>query len=198
MPDLLLASASPARADMLRAAGVDIDIEPCRIDEDAIKTAMLNEGAPPRDVADKLAEMKAARISARHPDRLVLGADQILVHDDTLFSKPETLADARQQLSTLRGSSHQLMSAAVIFAGGEPVWRHIGQAKLTMRPFTDAFMDSYLDKMGDMVLTSVGCYHLEGLGSQLFARVEGDYFTVLGLPLLEVLGFLRARGHMIE
>jgi septum formation protein len=198
MTDLILASASPARAEILRNAGLAINVEPGRIDEDAVKAAMLAENAPPRDIADKLAELKASRISGRHPSQLVLGADQVLVHDGTLFSKPANMDEARAHLSALGGTTHQLLSAAVIIESGKPVWRHIGSAKLTMRPFSEAFINTYLDRVGDLALTTVGCYQLEGLGAQLFSRIEGDYFTVLGLPLLEVLGFLRARGVLTE
>lgn len=197
-PVLILASASTARAAMLRAAGIDIDIQPARIDEAAIKQSMLGEDAPPRDLADKLAELKARQISARHPGRLVLGADQVLVQDGQTFDKPETLAEARRHLLALRGKPHQLLSAAVVVRDGQPVWRHLGTARLTMRPFTDRFLDHYLERVGDLALQSVGCYHLEGPGAQLFARVEGDYFTILGLPLLELLGFLRAHEVLIE
>ena len=198
MTALILASASQARANMLRAAGVEVETQPARIDEAAVKAAMLAEGAPPRDVADKLAELKALRVSSKAPGRLVLGADQVLVHDGRLYDKAEDMAEARAHLETLRGSRHDLLSAAVIALDGEPIWRHVGQARLTMRPFSDTFLDDYLARFGELALTSVGCYHLEGLGAQLFARVEGDYFTVLGLPLLEVLGFLRARGVLTE
>jgi len=198
MSNLILASASQARAKMLTAAGVEVTTAPARVDEESIKSAMLSEGAPPRDVADKLAEMKALRISSRNPGDLVLGADQVLVHHDKILSKADDMNAARAQLKSLAGDKHQLISAAVIALDGAPIWRHIGQASLHMRPFTEAFLDQYLQDIGDLALTSVGCYHLEGRGAQLFSRVDGDYFTILGLPLLAVLGFLRARGVLTE
>ncbi|GMG83439.1 nucleoside triphosphate pyrophosphatase [Paralimibaculum aggregatum] len=194
---LVLASASRARAEMLRAAGVAIEIAPARIDEAAVKSAMLAEQAPPRDIADTLAELKAIRVSAGRPG-LVLGADQVLVSEAGMLDKPADAAAARAQLAGLRGQTHRLLSAAVIAEAGQPVWRHVGAARLTMRPFSDAFLDRYLAEAGPAVLESVGAYHLEGLGAQLFSAVEGDYFTVLGLPLLAVLGFLRARGELVE
>ena len=198
MTDLVLASASPARAAMLSAAGIAHEVQPARIDEAAVKAAMIAEGAPPRDIADKLAEMKALRISRRLSARLVLAADQVLVQGDRIFDKPADINEARAHLVALRGKPHQLLSAAVVAIDGAPVWRHVGSARLTMRPFSDTFLDAYLAQIGDLALTSVGCYHLEGQGAQLFARVQGDYFTILGLPLLELLGFLRARGVLPE
>lgn len=198
MTDLILASASPARAEMLRAAGLAIEIAPARIDEAAVKAALRAEDAPARDQADMLADLKAKRIGSRHPDRLILGADQVLVADGTVFDKPADMAEARDQLLRLRGRSHQLLSAAVICQGGQAVWRHVGTARLTMRPFTEAFLDGYLAQAGEAVLGSVGGYQIEGRGAQLFARVEGDWFSVLGLPMLEILGFLRARGVLVE
>ena len=198
MSALVLASASTARATMLRAAGVRIEVDPARIDEQAIKQAMHAEAAPPRDIADKLAELKAMRISARHPGRLVLGADQMLGQGGRMFDKPRDEAEARAHLSELRGKTHHLISAGVIVRDARPLWRHVGTARLTMRPFSDAFLDQYIAGMGADLLDSVGCYKLEGTGAQLFSAVEGDYFTVLGLPLIALLGFLRAQEVLIE
>lgn len=195
---LILASASTARAALLEAAGVEIAVEPARIDEAAVKAAMASEAAPPRDLADTLAELKACRISLRRPGALVLGADQVLVAEGRVLDKPADMEEAAAQLRLLRGKTHLLLSAAVIARDGAPIWRHVGQARLAMRPFTDAFLARYLDEAGAEILSTVGCYQLEGIGSQLFARVDGDYFTVLGLPLLEVLGFLRAQGVLVE
>lgn len=195
---MILASASVVRRNLLESAGIIVEVDPANVDEDAIKNAMLAEGAPPRDIADALAEMKAARISARHPDEFVLGADQVLVCNGSLFSKSASLDQARAHLQALRTERHELISAAVICERGEPVWRHIGTAWLTMRSFSSTFLEEYLEAAGEEALNSMGGYHLEGRGSQLFSQVEGDYFTILGLPLLEILGYLRARGVLSE
>ncbi|MEL7215736.1 MAG: Maf family nucleotide pyrophosphatase [Pseudomonadota bacterium] len=191
---VILASGSASRAAMLRDAGVPFTVETSRVDEGSIKAAMLAEDAPPRDIADKLAELKAQRVAARHPGALVLGADQVLVCKGRLYDKPVDRAAAASQLHALQGQTHELLSAAVLFEEARPVWRQIGRAQLVMRPLSDAFIQDYLDRVGEAVLGSVGAYHLEGLGAQLFTRVQGDYFSVLGLPLLDVLGVLRSRG----
>ncbi|MEL6125446.1 MAG: Maf family protein [Pseudomonadota bacterium] len=198
MTSIILASGSSIRRDMLQNAGLDVEVQPARVDEASIKSAMLAEDAPPRDIADKLAELKSLRISQKNPEALVLGADQVLVHAKRLFDKPEDLSEAREHLELLSGQAHELLSAAVISENGKPVWRHIGRAQMIMRPLSAPFINAYLAAEREGVLETVGCYKLEGRGAQLFSRVQGDYFSVLGLPLLEILGFLRARGVLVE
>jgi septum formation protein len=191
---LILASRSAARAELLRRAGVPHEVVPAAVDEAAVKAGMRAEAASPRDVADALAELKARRIAVRRPDGLVLGADQVLVCGKEILDKPSGVAEARAQLVMLRGQRHELLSAAVIYEDGQPVWRHVGRATLAMRDFSDAFLDNYLAVHGEAVTDSVGAYKLEDGGAQLFDRVEGDLFTVMGLPLLELLAYLRVRG----
>jgi len=191
---LVLASGSASRTQMLQAAGVAHLVHPARVDEQAIRVAMQAEGAPPRDIADMLAQAKAQAVSRRFPDDLVLGADQILVCEGQIHAKPGSTAALRDQLVALRGRAHQLLSAAVICHQGAPVWRHVGVVRMTMRDFSDAFLDSYIAQCGDDLFATVGGYKLEKHGAQLFTSVQGDYFNVMGLPLLEVLGFLRIRG----
>lgn len=191
---IVLASASRARAAMLEQAGVTVIRNPAAVDEEDMKLSCRAAGLTPDEVAEALAELKARRVSPRHPGRLVLGADQMLECEGQWFDKPVSREVARDQLAALRGRRHRLISAAVILKDGERLWHHIDRADLTMRLFTDAFLDRYLDAAGEDVLHSVGAYQLEGLGAQLFRRVEGDYFTILGLPLLPVLDFLRVQG----
>lgn len=195
MDALILASRSVARADLLRRAGVRFEAMPVAVDETAVKDAMRAEGAPARDIADALADLKARRGATRAPDRLVLGADQVLVCGGTVFDKPRDLDEARAHLVALRGRSHALLSAAVVYEAGRPVWRHVGEARLTMRDFSDGFLDAWLAAQGTAALDSVGAYRLEEAGgAQLFARIDGDLFTIMGLPLLELLDFLRTRA----
>lgn len=192
--NLVLASASPSRRAMLEAAGLDCVIDPPAVDEDSIKQAMRADGAGPADVAEALAEMKAKQVSRRHPNAMVVGADQMLECGTVWFDKPVDRDHARGHLQALRGKSHRLIASVVVVQNEARQWHFNGSVTLTMRPFSDGFLDDYLDRAGDRVLTSVGAYQLEGLGAQLFNKVDGDYFTVLGLPLLPLLDYLRTRG----
>ncbi|GAA4253902.1 septum formation protein Maf [Azospirillum formosense] len=198
VPTVVLASGSRTRAEMLERAGVRVTLAPAAVDEEEIKLAARAEGAPVEDVAEALAELKAQRVTRKHPGALVIGADQMLECEGRWFDKPADRDAARAQLQDLRGKTHRLVSCAVVSRDGERLWHHVDRARLTMRPFSDAFLDSYLNAAGDDVLGSVGAYHLEGLGAQLFHRVDGDFFTILGLPLLPLLGFLRVHGVIAE
>lgn len=193
-PALWLASASAARAALLRRAGIAAGIEPARIDEDEVKAAMRAQGADAPAVAEALAELKAARVARRHPGALVIGADQMLVCDGRWFDKPADRAQARAQLLALRGRRHDLVCALCVVRDGTVLWRHRESAAMWMRGFSDAFLDSYLDRAGPEVVDSVGAYRLEGLGVQLFRRIDGDFFAILGLPLLPLLDYLREHG----
>lgn len=194
LPSLLLASASEIRGQLLRQAGVSLEQVAARIDEDAIKLSLVQEGATPRDIADALAEYKARKIAEKMPGRVVLGCDQVLQHGKTCLSKPEDRETARQQLLALRGSQHQQLSAAVLYEDGEPVWRMVGIARLTMHALSEDEVDRYLDLAWPDVSNSVGAYHLEAEGVRLFSRIDGDWFSALGMPLLDIVSYLRSRG----
>jgi len=191
---LILASGSETRRRMLVNAGLSFDVIRAQVDEEALKESLLAETAPAKDVADSLADAKARSVTMMHPGRVVLGADQILVQDGRVFSKAKTAEQAKTTLKALSGQAHRLISAAVIYEGDQPVWRAATTATLTMRNLSDEFIDYYLTALGDDAFWSVGCYQLEGLGAQLFSKIDGDYFTILGLPLLPVLDFLRGRA----
>ncbi|TMM52600.1 Maf family protein [Sulfitobacter sabulilitoris] len=193
---LILASGSEIRAQMLRQAGVQFSVVTARIDEDMIREALLAEDAKPRDIADALAEMKARKVSDKHPDALVLGCDQVLDHKGALLSKPTSPGDAIEQLKMMRGDQHILLSAAVIFENGKPIWRHVGQVRLRMRDASDQYIEEYVARNWDSIRHSVGAYKLEEEGVRLFTRIEGDYFNVLGMPLLELLSYLTLRGDL--
>lgn len=197
MTQIILASGSPIRAKMLRDAGVEFDVQIPRVDEDSILHALVAEDAKPADIADTLAEYKARRIADKTPSAIVIAADQVLACNGEIYAKPKDMTEARAHLNALKGQGHQLLSAVVVYEDAKPVWRHVGRAQLAMRDFSDAFLDDYLAKAGDDILNCVGCYQLESHGVTLFNRVQGDYFTILGLPLLEVLGFLRTRGALL-
>ena len=191
---LILASASAARAALLRAAGVAIEIDPAAIDEDAIKAELRRQGIESGPAAEQLAMSKAIAVSARHPNHLVLGADQILICEGGWFDKPADPVAARSQLEMLAGKTHELVTGVAVVRDRAPLWRMSARARLTMRAMGSEGLDAYLAAAGAEVLGSVGAYRLEGLGAQLFDHIEGDFFTILGLPLLPVLAFLRREG----
>ncbi len=193
---LILASGSRARREMLAAAGLMFEVVPADVDEGAIRDRMRTDtpAIDAGEVAGGLARAKALEVARRRPEARVIGADQVLVLGDRLFEKPGDLAAARAQLLDLRGQTHELVSAVALAEGNEVVWSTLTRAQMTMRPFSEDFLDGYLARAGDRVTESVGAYHLEGLGLQLFDRIDGDYFTILGLPMLPLLAELRVRG----
>ncbi|MDR3439608.1 Maf family protein [Telmatospirillum sp.] len=188
---LILASGSQTRLVLLTAAGLTVTAEPADLDESACKVTWRAAGRTAENVALGLAEAKAAQISLRHPEALVIGADQMLVCGEDWFDKPVDRNAAYRQLSALAGRTHFLMTAVAVLHDGEVLWSHGDRARMTMRPFSEAFLENYLNRTGEAVLSSVGAYQLEGLGVQLFEKIEGDHFTILGLPLLPLLDFLR-------
>lgn len=192
---IILASKSAARRAVLDGAGVPFECATAGVDEDAVKASLLAEGARPREVADALAELKAVRVSRRTPG-FVIGADQTLELGGRLYDKVDTIDAARERLKELRGQVHKLHSAVVVAKDGAPIWREVATCTLAMRPFSDAFLETYLAEEGEAALGSVGCYRLEGPGAQLFEKIDGDYFAILGLPLLGLLDLLRRHGAL--
>jgi len=190
-PRLILASASLTRRRMLEAAGLSFTAIASDVDEESVKRAARAEGARAAETAFLLAEMKAQKVAARNPRALVVGADQILVCENIWFDKPGNLQGARTQLKALRGRVHDLETAVVCYRGGARQWFHVSRPRLTMRGFSDAFLETYLAAERDEILGNVGAYRLEGRGAQLFEQIEGDFFSVLGLPLLPLLSYLR-------
>lgn len=197
--DIVLASGSVSREALLRAAGVVFDTDPSGIDESAVRAALETGegGTDPSDIAEVLARTKAETVSARRPGASVIGADQILTHDGDIFEKPADMAAARRTLLRLEGQTHRLHACVCVARDGETVWTHSDVAELTMRSLSPDVIGRYLAAAGEAVLTSVGAYQLEGLGVHLFSEVRGDYFTVLGLPLLPLLAFLRSERALV-
>jgi septum formation protein len=194
--ELILASASPTRASLLAAAGVEVRVEPAAVDEEVLKQTFRAKGRAAVECALALAEAKACRVAGRHARAFVIGADQILVCDGLWFDKPSDLGAARAQLEALRGRTHELATAVCVVQNRTRIWHTVKQPHLLMRKFSDIFLDHYLAVEGTAVLGTVGAYRLEGRGVQLFERVEGDHFAILGLPLLELLEFLRECGQL--
>jgi septum formation protein len=190
----VLASTSPIRLHLLRAAGLEVESVAPRVDEATARASLLAERAKPRDIADALAEMKARKVSDKRPADLVLGCDQVLAFEGDVFSKPETPDDARAQLHRLRGKTHRLLSAIVAYENAEPVWRHVSEARLTMHAISDAYLDDYVTRNWDSIRLSVGGYKIEEEGVRLFSAITGDHFTILGLPLLPLLAWAGTRG----
>lgn len=195
-PPIILASASAIRAQMLRNAGIIFTQQAPRIDEQAIRAALQAVGANPRDMADALADAKSRKLAERDAAACVIGADQVLDLNGQVFGKPADRDAARAQLRGLRGRTHELHSAIVLYHDAQPVWRHVGSARLTMNNFSDGYLESYLTRNWESARHSVGCYKVEEEGLRLFSAIEGDHFTILGLPLLPLLSYLSERGFI--
>ena len=195
MTDVTLASASASRAAILRAAGVDFCVVAAGVDEAAVKAQMIGAGADARQIAQELAQRKAMQVSREHAG-LVIGADQTLELEGAVYDKPEDQARAREQLERLRGRTHQLHAAVAVAREGRILWATADTARLTMRPFSDRFLNGYLERQSEALLATVGAYRLEGEGVQLFEAIDGDYFSILGLPLLGLLALLRREGAL--
>ena len=193
---IVLASGSEIRQTLLRNAAISFEVLVARIDEDAIRQSLQAEGASPRDIADTLAEQKARKIGLKHPHVLVIGCDQIAAFEGQILAKPTDPDDALDQLRKLSGGTHQLLSAAVIYHEAKPVWRHVGVVRMHMRQVSDPYLQDYVDRNWASIRHSVGAYKLEEEGIRLFHRVEGDYFHVLGLPLMELIAYLTIRGTL--
>lgn len=191
---LILASQSLSRRALLDGAGLDFETMPSAVDEASIKESAQAEGLSPGDTATMLADAKAARIARRHPEATIIGADQLLVCEGAWFDKPADLGAAREHLQRLRNRSHELMTAVVVWRSGQRAWHHLATPRLTMRDFSDAFLDAYLAREGPFVTQSVGAYRLEGMGIQLMRDIRGEHTAILGLPLLPLLGYLRDAG----
>lgn len=192
---VVLASQSASRRAMLAAAGVPFEAVSAGVDEESAKAALLGEGLAARDMADALAELKAIKVSSGDGQALVLGCDSVVaLEDGSMLDKPRGRAEAADHLRRLSGKRHELVSAAVIAEAGRPVWRMVDRARMQVRPLSEAFIESYLELEWPAISGCVGCYRIEGPGAQLFSRIEGSQFTVLGLPLLPVLDYLRVRG----
>jgi septum formation protein len=193
---IILASSSEIRATLLRNAGVPFTTEKPRVDEEMIRASLEAEEASPREIADFLAEAKARKVSLKANGAMVIGCDQVLDFDGSVMSKPVDPSECLAQLTALRGKTHRLLSAAVIYKDGEPLWRHVGVVRLTMREFSDDYLRDYVDRNLESIRWSVGGYKLEEEGVRLMSRIEGDYFNVLGLPMIELLNYLTVRGAL--
>ncbi|MEL6829108.1 MAG: Maf family protein [Pseudomonadota bacterium] len=197
MTNIVLASGSASRRALMRGAGVICESVNPNVDEDSAKASMRKEGVSIADQAMALAEMKALKISRQRPG-LIIGGDQMLALEGEALDKPKDMVEARSHLRRLSGRPHTLETAIIVAENGQPVWRHLARPKLSVRPLSEAFIESYLERCGDAILSTVGAYQLEGMGAQIFSKIEGDYFSILGLPLLPLLDYLRVRGVLAE